>query len=346
MLHPPQFWKLLSDFLVLKGDTDLRLFDGEAHYITISSFYALSIIQYKMKFHTHQRYEIMYVTKGSCCVSINSTDYHLSAHEFIFIAKNVSHNLTVHKNSPCSILNIEFDFQNQASSIPLDHLLTASDSFRSFFNSSYTDYIIGTDSYDLGCAFKDLLLHLEKRSSLMDMKKKCDVDLKDNIALIRLGFFRVLIELSRCIMSNNNRPSGILYTRKACNYIDEHLADTLHISEIADFVGISRSYLCALFTQYHNCTINDYINSHRIEKAKFLLKSSNLSVTDIAFFCGYNSRQHFRSTFCKYVEMNPKEYRFLKQNSVNVSTGGSKKTVDSSGIKTTDMEAEYKVISI
>lgn len=321
----------------------MRLFDSEARYIAITSFYALSILHYKMKSHTHQRYEIMYVTKGSCCVSVDSNNYSLTAHEFIFIAKNVSHNLTVQETSPCSILNIEFDFQNQSTSIPLDPLLTASDSFRSFFDSSYTDYIIGTDSSDLGCAFKDLLLNLERKSVLMDMKKKCDIDLKDNIVLTRLSFFRVLIELSRCIMSNNNKPSGTQYIRKACDYIDEHLTDTLHIPEIADFVGISRSYLCALFPQYHNCTINDYINNHRIEKAKFLLKSSSLSITDIAFFCGYNSRQHFRSTFCKYVEMNPKEYRLLKQNSIKVSTGNSKKTVDSSGIKTSNMEAEYKI---
>ena len=323
----------------------MKLFDNEARYITITSFYALSILQYRMKPHSHARYEIMYVTKGNCTVSVNSDTYPLSAHQFIFIAKNVCHSLTVQENAPCSILNIEFNFQKHSSSIPLDYLLTASDSFRSFFESSYTNFMIGMDSSDLGCAFKDLLLHLEKRSRLMDLKKKCELDLKDNIALIRLGFFRVLIELSRNIMLNNSKLSGTQYIRKACDYIDEHLIDSLHISEIAEFVGISRSYLCALFFQYHNCTINDYINNHRIEKAKFLLKSSTLSITDIAFFCGYNSRQHFRSTFCKFVEMNPKEYRLLNQNSVKVSTGYSKKLVDSSGIKTSNMAAEYIVAS-
>lgn len=322
----------------------MRLFDNGTHYITITSFYALSILQYKMKIHTHARYEIMYVTKGSCCVTINSDTCRLSAHHFIFIAKNVAHSLTVQENVPCSILNIEFDFQSNPSSIPLDQLLMISDSFTNFFNSSYIDYIIGEDSTDFGCAFKDLILHLERRSFLMDMKKKNETDLKDNIALIKLSLFRALIELSRNINLDNNKQSGTRYIRKACEYIDENLTSPVHISEIANFVGISRSYLCSLFFQYHHCTINDYINNHRIEKAKFLLKSSTLSITDIAFFCGYNSRQHFRSTFCKFVSMNPKEYRLLNQNTISVSTA-SKKIVDTHGIKTSSMAAEYKIIS-
>ena len=105
-------------------------------------------------------------------------------------------------------------------------------------------------------------------------------------------------------MLNNSKLSGTQYIR-TCDYIDEHLTHSLHISEIAESVELAVLFV-VLFFQYHNCTINDYINNHRIEKAKFLLKSSTLSITDIAFFCGYNSRQHFRSTFCKFVEMNRK----------------------------------------
>ena len=48
----------------------MTLFSPTAQYISISSFYALSLLQYCMKPHAHDRYEIMYVTKGKCSVFV------------------------------------------------------------------------------------------------------------------------------------------------------------------------------------------------------------------------------------------------------------------------------------
>ena len=48
----------------------------------------------------------------------------------------------------------------------------------------------------------------------------------------------------------------------------------------------------------------------RLQKAAIILRNSPMSITEIAFEVGFNSRQHFGYTFEKYFQMSPKEYRF------------------------------------
>ena len=81
--------------------------------------------------------------------------------------------------------------------------------------------------------------------------------------------------------------------------------------EIAAYIGVNKSYLQLLFSRFLHGTIIDYINRKRMERAVFFLINSTVSITDIAFSTGYNSRQHFAHTFEKYYGMSPQKYRKL-----------------------------------
>ena len=70
-----------------------------------------------------------------------------------------------------------------------------------------------------------------------------------------------------------------------------------------------------------HCTIPDYINRKRLEQAAFLLINSSLTITDIAFHTGYNSRQHFAATFEKYYGSGPRAYRQLHGKQLETTTG-------------------------
>ena len=319
----------------------MTLFSPTAQYISISSFYALSLLQYCMKPHAHDRYEIMYVTKGKCSVFVMDKELILQTNQFIFLNKNITHHLLVRKNIPCSILNLEFQCKKEKTFIGLQRLIDESGSFSIFFHMPYSEYLTGEDHDELGYALKDLLLHLESSPEHTDIQKHSTLHLQDNRFLTRLAFQRTMLELSRCILKKNTYRSGTQYVQKACLYIEEHLTEELCIDDISAHVGISRSYLCSLFMQYQNCSINSYINTKRLEKACFLLKTSTLPITDIAYFCGYNSRQHFRSTFNKFMGMNPKEYRSLKEHAFNVSTGMYKRTVEKTGFRSNLLNGDY-----
>ncbi|UZQ86925.1 helix-turn-helix transcriptional regulator [Thermoclostridium stercorarium] len=58
-----------------------------------------------------------------------------------------------------------------------------------------------------------------------------------------------------------------------------------------------------------NMSITDYLNTYRIEKAKNMLKNSNLNLEKIALSVGYNNIQSFKRYFKKYEGITPSEYR-------------------------------------
>lgn len=93
-------------------------------------------------------------------------------------------------------------------------------------------------------------------------------------------------------------------------YIQWHYNDmTLSIDSIAQELGVSSPYLCAVFKKETGQTINKYITLYRIEKSKTLLKDYMLKIEDVACQVGYGDSDYFSKVFKKYALCTPTEYR-------------------------------------
>ncbi len=308
----------------------MNLFDIRNPYIEITAFYALNLPEYSMNPHRHPRCEIMYVTKGCCFIHVNNQEYSLKEQQFIFLNADVLHELSIPKGRPCSLLNLEFSCLSSQTNINLTELTKESPAFLSFCNHP-GEYFIGNDTDHLGYSLKDLINQLRNGVPRKnDVRNLTDHYTADQKYLIRLLFLRMMVELSKCI-SNNNKNTGMLYLKRARSYISSHLTEEMRIPQIAEYAGINKSYLQSLFSKYMNCTITDYINQKRLEYAAFLLTNSSLTITDVAFQSGYNSRQHFGSTFEKYYGISPRSYRQLHGKTMNPSTGDKFFYMDKNG---------------
>lgn len=95
----------------------------------------------------------------------------------------------------------------------------------------------------------------------------------------------------------------------AVEYIHENYGDYgLKIEKIAENVGISSSRLSVLFKKEMNCTVNEYLTSFRIVKAKALLQEKRYKIYEIATKVGYGSSQYFSQVFLQKVGVVPTEY--------------------------------------
>lgn len=95
----------------------------------------------------------------------------------------------------------------------------------------------------------------------------------------------------------------------ARDYIDRHLDGDLGVEELADFLEISSSYFSMLFKQHFDQTFVEYLTTKRMEKAKVLMMTTNLSIAKIAGRLGYSDRRYFTKVFHKFAGMLPSEYR-------------------------------------
>lgn len=111
------------------------------------------------------------------------------------------------------------------------------------------------------------------------------------------------------ISKNSSLNAMLPYIEKAVQYIQDNYSEKITIQDIADHVTIHPSYLSSLFRKSLNQSVNSYINFHRINVAKQLLKNGNTSITDIALQTGFYDAQHFLKTFKKNTGFTPSEYR-------------------------------------
>jgi len=98
---------------------------------------------------------------------------------------------------------------------------------------------------------------------------------------------------------------------RARQFIDECYHQPLDLEQISGEACLSRYHFLRLFRQAFNKTPHQYLTQRRIEKAKELLSSSGLTVTDVCFEVGFESLGSFSSLFHKHVGHPPITYRAI-----------------------------------
>ena len=78
---------------------------------------------------------------------------------------------------------------------------------------------------------------------------------------------------------------------------------------VADHVGMSESHFSRRFRKVMNSSPKEYIIRKRLNEAKRLLKTTPLTIKEIAFYVGFNSESHFINTFTAQNGLSPKRFR-------------------------------------
>jgi two-component system response regulator YesN len=100
--------------------------------------------------------------------------------------------------------------------------------------------------------------------------------------------------------------------KPAMEYIQRHYNDTVTLEDIAKAAHLSVSRLCHLFKEQLNTTAFKYLNTIRIQHAKYLLISTDLTCIEVCFDSGFTNLSYFNRTFKQNVGITPTEFR--KQN--------------------------------
>lgn len=106
----------------------------------------------------------------------------------------------------------------------------------------------------------------------------------------------------------NPRPLwvGKLEELLRCGY-----ADKISLADLSREVNIHPVHLSRSFSQYFRCTLGEYIRQVRVERSLALMSQRKLSLTEIAFTCGFADQSHFSRSFRRIIGVNPSTYRRL-----------------------------------
>lgn len=91
--------------------------------------------------------------------------------------------------------------------------------------------------------------------------------------------------------------------------IRHHYSEDINRNVLAQRYHFTPDYIGKLFNKEMGMSLNDYINSVRIERARHLLENTDYKVVDIAAEVGYDNMPYFSAVFKKYVGVSPAAYR-------------------------------------
>jgi AraC family transcriptional regulator len=93
--------------------------------------------------------------------------------------------------------------------------------------------------------------------------------------------------------------------RLTVEFINEHLSEDLSLNALATLCGLSQFHFAKAFKQSTGMSPHTFIIARRIERAKLLLRETNLTVSEIAFRLGFADQSHFTKIFRKHTGVTP-----------------------------------------
>lgn len=110
--------------------------------------------------------------------------------------------------------------------------------------------------------------------------------------------------------NNQTLPERTNLIYEAKIFIDNHFTNpNLMLNDVADSVNLSPSHFSTVFSSEIGESFKDYLTRVRIERAKELLRTTNLKCSEIAYQSGYNDPHYFSHVFKKNTGLPPQQFR-------------------------------------
>ena len=249
--------------------------------------------------HIHDYYEIYYLLEGKRRFIINHTLYDIVPQDLMLIDKT-----DVHISQPA---DKEMKYAR--------YLLTFNDTFANDFGRTLDKTLIPR-------LFEEKRLHLSdtahNRMNRLLQKAADKLNDTDNYSnhLAKLAVMEILITLSRYRSSSDeliryNATASVYDERiqEVCRYMFNNYNKPITLESAARIAYMSPNYLSRQFRRATGFCFRDYLNNIRIKMAADMLMEPDMSISDIAGFCGFRDSNYFGDVFRRIMGVSPNKYR-------------------------------------
>lgn len=152
-------------------------------------------------------------------------------------------------------------------------------------------------------------------SLLIDVYKSATQDGQKTGANERLLLASILSDMSShlSLKTNSNKEetlsSPMQLIQSIIEFIYQHINEPIQINDVAKHVHFSPSHLRVLFRKNMRIGLGSYIRRARIHRACFLIRSTEITFSQITTQCGFTSLYSFSRAFRQETKMSPTEYK-------------------------------------
>lgn len=241
-------------------------------------------------------YEIDFNISGNRTMVLDGKKYLLEPNSIVFRYPGQKLKSTLNFNMYTLTLQLDGRKTPQKNIRHIDDLEIQSTSMRDFFSSLPVTFV--PMHYN---EIKSDYIKIIKNHSLPDQVKNSEANLEHLLHLL----FADAISLK---IGNSTIDSTLV--EKAITYMEaNYQKSSLKLSDIANSVNISDSYLIRLFKNETSYTPKDYLNNIRMRQAKWYITYTNDPIYIISYHCGFENPQYFISKFKAVYGETPQSYR-------------------------------------
>ena len=262
------------------------------------AFHHTDMRETTVPWHWHEALEFGYVVEGRVKISTSTRTLTLEKGEAYFTNSNT---LTTMENIENCILDSH-----------LFHPIFLGGHFKSVFETKYLNPVIQNKDIDILCVRGETDAQcklLGKLRLLSHLQSQPDVEFQTRglIGEIWLFLLNVIQEADRSVYRSAAKNQDRILTMMS--FIQENYAEKLTLEQIADAASISTRECLRCFRESIRQSPTDYLIEYRVQVAKKLLETTNLSITEIALRCGFNSNSYFTKIFHRSCGKTPNAYR-------------------------------------
>ncbi len=263
---------------ILYNEYPVSIFDMKFIFFTDDGFSIRGA--YHSENHYHEFNEILYCFNGSLKITSANTVENITAGDVVLIPEKAVHSINTSAEAHCMFLPF---WKNNIQQMPEDikvlkHFI-ASNAFDRIVKYYYENYRYKKD-FMLSC------FH-EIAAALAEIFNSNNINGQDTVTLENNNYRKYIIQ-QYFLLNYNNSPK---------------------ISELAGLLHLSVQQTQRIIQKLYSRTFREQVLFLRIDKAKYMLKNTDVTIAKIAETVGYNNSNNFHSAFKTYSGITPNEYR-------------------------------------
>lgn len=253
---------------------------------------------YRMPQHWHKETEILYVRQGQLTITIDGAILEVNEGCLCYIPSG-----SIHSGEPinCTYECIDFDLNAPQLQIP-----AIKDALSAIKEKNCEVFYLFTRKHPA------VLQGAQRLFESVNLNSDGQV----------LYIISSLIELYGAIMQHHYyeappvatvRAQKVLLLKGVLEFLDKNYNQPISLEQLSRMVGMCPKYFCRVFREVIHRTPIDYVISLRVEKACEILTEDEISITEVAYRCGFNDSCYFARCFKRYTGISPKQYFLSKK---------------------------------
>lgn len=265
--------------------------------------------------HWHSEFELNYILDGSALFKVGKDEFISQPGDIILIQPDEIHSISQRNNSFITydtlVFNLDFlkNLEGERSSVTyISPLIHRSLTVKPCIHKGDPQY------EQLRVVVQDIFTYVKLDNALSDLRiKSCLTEL-----------IWLLLSNNYCTKNNTAKglPSDLESIRPILQYISENFQSDIKISDLANVMHRSESYLMIYFRNVIGITAIEYINQLRIKAACEQLRTTNDLILGVAYDCGFKNLSNFNRQFKRIMGMPPMEFKKSLSQDVIIETIG------------------------